>query len=254
MGRVCAMKYGRFSLFVMATILGVCGFARADGSTAVRHLVYNFEVSLATTSTVHSSGIGDGASSGSVDYHGSNADQGQITVDVTAVQPDTGLVVTVAETGRNSRNNAATMCVVYGNGAVICDQSKGGINEEEMSLLRVLGRDFVNHTLIDAKNHWQYAQSTPQGNETNDYTINSTNGDLLNISFERVLKVSGADSFDATSDGHIVYNQKLNVPSKIIEDTITRKNTGMGNYDKVDQQISLTLTHDSMGEQAAQGH
>jgi hypothetical protein len=236
----------RFSLSLAAAAALTANVALADSAKPLRHLVYNFEVTINTTSTIHDSGIGGGPTSGSTDYHAGNMDKGQIVVDVMTVQPDTGLVVNVAEHAQNTRNSVPTMCVAYGNGAVVCDQSHGELNEEEMSLLRVIGKDFVNHALIDNKNHWQYAQSTPQAKETNDYTIDSTNGDVLGISFERYLKVTNDQPFEATTNGKITYNEKLSVPTMLNEDTVTRHNTGGGNYDRTEQHMTLNLATDSM--------
>jgi hypothetical protein len=138
------------------------------------------------------------------------------------------------------------MCVAYGNGAVVCDQSHGDLNEEEMSLLRVIGKGFVNRTEIDNKNHWQTAQSTPDAKETNDYTIDSTNGDVLGITFQRYLKVSTGRPFEATTNGRLTYNEKLTVPTMLNEDTVTRRDTGGGNYDRIEQRVTLNLASDSM--------
>lgn len=240
----------RFSISLAAAAALTAGAALAD-QQPVRHLVYNFDVSFNTTSTVHDSGIG-GPVSGSTDYRAGAIDKGTIVVDVLAVQPDSGLVVRISEQAHDTRNSVPTMCVAYGSGAVVCDQSHGDLNEEEMSLLRVIGKDFINQSLIDAKHHWQYAQSTPQAHETNDYTINSTNGDVLGISFERVLKVETGQPFNATTNGTISYNQKLSVPTGLEEDTVTRKDTGGGNYDRIEQRITLSLATDSM--QAAVNH
>jgi hypothetical protein len=236
-----------FSLVVAATL--TAGSALADGAKPIRHLVYTFDITLATTSTVHDSGIGgDGPVSGTSDYHGQATDQGQITVDVLQVQPDSGLVVQVAEEARNRRTSEPTMCVVYPNSAVICDQTKGGLNEEESSLLRFLGRNFINPATVDQKNHWQYTASDPQSQETSDYTLGKAAGDVVPITYQRVLKVAGVNGFDATTDGKLTYNQKSSVPVSIIEDTTTRKSTGMGNYDTNRQQITLTLTGDSLAQ------
>ncbi len=236
----------RFSISVVTALALTAGAALADGQQPVRHLVYNFDVAFNTTSTIHDSGIGGGPVSGSTDYHAGAMDKGQIVVDVVTVQPDSGLVVRVSEQAHDTRSSVPTMCVAYGSGAVVCDQSHGDLNEEEMSLLRIIGRDFVNPSLIDSKHHWQYAQSSSQAQETNDYTINSTNGDVLGISFERVLKVEAGQPFNATTNGTITYNNKLSVPTALTEDTVTRKDTGGGNYDRIEQRISLNLTTDSM--------
>ncbi|HKU66458.1 MAG TPA: hypothetical protein VJP85_01665 [Candidatus Baltobacteraceae bacterium] len=244
----------RFSFSLAAAVALTASAAFADGAKPIRHLVYKFDVTLATTSTVHDSGIGgDGPVSGSTDYHGQAMDEGQITVDVLQVQPDSGLVVQVSEKARNRRNNEPTMCVVYGSSAVICDQTKGGVNEEESTLLRFLGRNFVNPATVDAKNHWQYTASDSQSQETSNYTLGKADGDVVPVTYQRVLKVAGVNGFDSTTDGTLSYNQKLSVPVSITEDTMTRKSTGMGNYDTNRQQIALTLTGDSLA-QAAQSH
>jgi hypothetical protein len=78
--------------------------------------------------------------------------------------------------------------------------------------------------------------------------LGQASGDTVPITYQRVLKVQGASGFDATTDGSLTYNQKLSVPVVIKEDTTTRKNTGMGNYDTNRQQITLTLTGDSLAQ------
>ncbi|HEY9180979.1 MAG TPA: hypothetical protein VIO32_09685, partial [Candidatus Baltobacteraceae bacterium] len=240
-------KFARFFICLAGATALTASAALADGAKPIRHLVYNFDLALSTTATVHDSGIGgDGPASGSSDYHSGSGDEGTITVDVLQVQPDTGLVVQIAEQARNRRDAVPTECVTYGNGAVVCDESHGQLNEEEMNLLRFLGRNFVNSALIDAHNHWQYASNDPQSAETNDYTIGKTSGDLLDISYQRVLKVSGVNSFDATTDGSMTYNKVLSMPVSIKEETTTRKNTGAGNYDTVRQDMTFSLAQDSM--------
>jgi hypothetical protein len=239
---------GRFSISLAAALALASSAAFADAPKPIRHLVYKFDVTLSTTSTVHDSGLDGGPESGSTDYHAGSTDQGQITVDVLQVQPDTGLVVQVSEQAINRRNSVPTMCVVYGTGTVICDQTKGGVNEEESSLLRFLGRNFVNPALVDKNNHWQTTASDGQSKETNDFTLGKASADTVPITYQRVLKVEGASGFDATTDGSLTYNEKLSVPVLIKEDTTTRKNTGMGNYDTNRQQITLTLTGDSLAQ------
>lgn len=241
----------RFSISLAAAAAITSSVAVA---APIRHLTYRFDVTFTTTSTVHDSGIGgDGPASGSSDYHSGTTDEGTITVDVMQVQPDTGLVVQIAETARNRRDAVPTMCVTYGNGAVICDQSKGQLNEEEMNLLRFLGKNFLNRSQIDSRNHWQYASSDAESNETNDYTLANTSGDLVNINYQRVLKVGGAQAYNATTDGSMTYNEKMSVPVSIKEQTTMHKNTGAGNYDTSQQDMTFTLAQDSM-QQAAASH
>lgn len=247
-------SWARFTISLAAAAALTASVAQADGAAPIRHLVYNFDVTLSTTATMHDSGIGgDGGPSGSTDYHSGTSDEGTITVDVLQVQPDTGLVVQIAEQARNRRDAVPTECVTYGNGAVVCDQSHGQLNEEEMTLLRFLGRNFINKALIDAKNHWQYGASDAQSSETSDYTLGAKHGDIVGITYQRLLKVNGARGYDATTDGSMSYNQTLNLPVSVKEETVTRKNTGPGNYDTTRQDMTFSLAQDSM-QQAAQSH
>lgn len=217
----------------------------------MRHLAYSFDISISQDRTVHSSGIGEaggGTGSGMTHYAAGNSDKGTITVDVLGVQPDTGLIVSIAEQGRGDRSAAPAMCVVYGIGMVNCD-SNAKINEEEMSLMRVLGRNFVNPSLLDAKRHWQNVESTSNAKEINDYTIlrDDTNG-LLSIDFQRQLTVTGAGGYRADTNGSIAYNQKLSVPTQVKEDTVTRQHLDQGQDDRVEQQLTLTLMTDSLAQ------
>ena len=227
--------------------------AAAQQAKPMRHLAYAFDISITSELTVHSSGVGEaggGTGSGITHYPGGNNDKGTITADIMGVQPDTGLIVTIAEQGRNSRSAAPATCVVYGIGSVICDPN-AKINEEEMSLLRVLGRNFVNMSTIDNKRHWQNIESGAGGKEVNDYTISKDNNDgMLGIDFQRVLTVEGAGGYRADTNGSISYNQKLSVPTQVKEDTVTRTHVGQGQDNRVEQQLTLTLTADSLARAA----
>ncbi|HLI97031.1 MAG TPA: hypothetical protein VKT72_13260 [Candidatus Baltobacteraceae bacterium] len=228
------------------------GTALAAGAP-IRHLVYNFDVSISTTSNVQSAVTTGEPMTGSTNFQAGTGDRGQITVDVLSVQPDTGLVVQISEkTTSGARNADPTMCVVYGNTEIICDQSKGQLYQEELALLRLLGHGFINPATIDAKNHWHYGTNNPQSQETDDFTLGKANGDLVPVTYQRVLKVTGGSGFDSTTDGSISYNQKLNVPISISENTSMRKQAGIGTYNTTQQKITLSLASDSM--QTAQNH
>ena len=221
--------------------------AAAQQTKPVRHLVYGFDISITSETTVQNSGIGStddvhssSSGSGMTHYGAGNSDKGAITVDVLAVQPDTGLVVSISEQARQTRSAEPATCVVYGIGSVICDSSKK-INEEEMSLLRVLGRNFVSPSQLDAKRHWQNVNSTPSGKETNDYTITGDdNNGLLAIDYLRSLTVQGANGYRADTRGNLAYNEKLSVPIKLKEDTVTRQSQGAGQDNRIEQQLTLT--------------
>jgi len=215
----------------------------------MRHLAYAFDISITSERTVHDSGVGS-TGSGMAHYGGGNSDKGTISVDVTGVQPDTGLIISISEQGRADRTAAPATCVVYGIGSVICDPN-AKINEEEMSVMRVLGRNFINTSTIDNNHHWQNVETGAGGKEVNDYTITHDNHDgMLSIDFQRVLTVEGAGGYHADTHGSLSYNQKLSVPTLIKEDTVTRTQLGQGQDDRTEQQLTLTLTTDSLAQAA----
>lgn len=231
------MKLVRFSILALAAGLAAAGAARADDQKPIRHLVYNFDVTL-------TSNLSQESYSGTSNASGSNGDRGQIVVDVLAVQPDTGLVVRIAENARNTRTAEPAMCVTYGNGQFICETGKK-INEEEYTLLRLIGKDFVNTAQLDAKNHWSYGVSSADVDEKSDYTIDGTKNDVLTISMTRVMKAKGAQGYTATTEGKLTYDQKMSVPVSDTEDTVTRYD-GAQSYNRLEAQISLNLASDSM--------
>jgi hypothetical protein len=236
------MKSLRFTVLALAAALAASTGARADDQKPIRRLVYNFDVTL-------SSNLEQQGYSGTSHANGSEGDRGQILVDVLAVQPDTGLVVRISENARNTRSAEPAMCVTYGNGQFICETGKK-INEEEYTLLRLIGKNFVNTAQIDAKNHWSYATSSPDMDEKSDYTINSNKNDVLAISLLRVMTAKGAQGYTATTEGQVEYNQKLSVPVSDTEDTITRYDN-VQIYNRLEAKIRLNLASDSMAAQTA---
>jgi hypothetical protein len=240
-------------LCAFALLSGLAGTTAGAQQKSLRHLAYTFDVTITSDLTVHSSGIGEaggGTGSGMTHYGGGNSDKGTITVDIMGVQPDTGLIISIAEQGRGDRTAAAATCVVYGIGSVICDPN-AKINEEEMSLMRVLGRNFINTSTIDNNHHWQNVESGAGGKEINDYTISHDNHDgMLSIDFQRVLTVEGASGYRADTHGSLAYNQKLSVPTQVKEDTVTRTHPAQGQDNRIEQQLTLTLTTDSLAQAA----
>ncbi|MDQ2680336.1 MAG: hypothetical protein M3Y21_04845 [Candidatus Eremiobacteraeota bacterium] len=210
----------------------------------LRHLVYNFDVTVRSTTSVHSSGIGT-TGSGVSDYTGGVGDKGTIVADVMAATADKGLVVDVSEQARNDRSATVVRCAVYGDGRVFCDPSRK-VNDEEMAALRYLGRSFVDPTALDANNHWRIANASPALDISADYTVKSNTNGILNIDFQRVLAVKGAQASNTTTDGSLVYNLTDDVPSQITEDTMERSGSAMSGDSTIHTQIHLTLASDSM--------
>lgn len=252
----------RIAAVAAALTIGLGAVASADATAPVRHLVYDFTYTNTQTQTAHDSGIsssdaantsamGSGGSlaaaapvSGVADSNAATSDRGQIVVDVMRVQPDGGLVVSVSEQAHDKRSALPATCVVYGNTNLVCDTSKQ-INTEELSLLRVLGSNFVDLAQIDAKNHWRVDQSGPSNSDVADYSIASSNGAVMKIDSLRVLKEQGVQGFTATTNGVITYDAQRLVPLGLVEDEILRQGGGAGSYTEVRTQTGLSLVTDS---------
>lgn len=244
------MKHlGVFAFIAASAVSTMPAFAdQAPSSAPLRHLVYSFTYNVGTTDSVHSSGIGgDGPASGVSDYRGGSEDKGTLTVDVMQAASDGGLVVKVSEKARDTRSAEPALCAVYGvTGSVICDPN-AKVNDEEMALLRILGRDFVDPTQFDAKRHWQRGQSGGNINETADYTAGTVNSaGIMDIAMQRVTQVSGAQGYKETTNGTISYNLALSIPTHLTQDAIVRQEQGMGNSHKQETKVDIALISDSM--------
>ncbi|MDQ2873063.1 MAG: hypothetical protein M3R35_08055 [Candidatus Eremiobacteraeota bacterium] len=241
------MKPQIFVIFPLAALALTATLASADPAKPVRHVVYHFDVSMTSTLTTHSSGVDDGTGgSGLADYSGGSADKGTIALDVLQVGSDGGLAVQVTETAQNNRSAKATTCLVYNDGRLNCDPN-GKVNEEEMALLQVASRDFVDPTQFDAHKHWRVGGSSNGFTTSTDYTL--TGGDpagVVTIALQRVDKVEGAQGYNATTDGTVTYDVPLSIPTAVKEDAVMRQNRGMGQDNRVDTHITLNLISDSL--------
>ncbi len=217
----------------------------------IRHLVYNFTVGIRSSTVVHDSGIGSTervasvSGSGISDYKGRTSDQGTITVDVTGASADGGLVVSVSENARNSRSAKPATCVVFGATlSTICSNEL--MNDEEIAIVRLVGRDFVAQTMLAPQSHWSIPANLQDGTETNDFTVTGVQNGVLAITEQRVDKVRGANSFDATTNGTIAYNAALSVPTALHEVNVRRENGGPQNQSTIETYTDLALVTDTM--------
>lgn len=254
---------GKFArTFSVAVLLlgGAAGAATAAAPGSIRHLVYNFTYGISANVTQSTSGIApdlmnpsdsgaspnnSNASPNNKNYTAGTGDHGTITADVLRVQPDSGLVVSIGEQGREERSAPAATCVVYGTTVVICDPNKK-FNEEEFALLRFLGRSFVDPVKIDSNNHWRVASSNDQISDSSDFRIISNNGGVLQITENRATKANGAGAFTAATDGKITYDTSKTLPITITEATTSRVERGTGLSSDQRVEITLELLTDSM--------
>ena len=206
----------------------------ASAQTSKRHLVFDFTVGIHShqASTDTTAGGGDNQTNSTV------SDKGQIIVDYLGVEADGGLVLNVAENGRD-RRLAATPCVVYANTNVQC----GGTNvfPEEMSIVRTLSPKFFDPTNLDAKRHWNIA---PAPGINLDFTVTPQgSGGALVIDSQRVEKTTNGDS--TTANAKYTYQPTRYVPTDLKEYTSMNQQTRPGQYASITMDITATLTSDS---------
>lgn len=233
-----------------AMLAGAALPARAvTSSPQVRHLVYSFTWGTTNDTEVHTSGIamtgnnpgmnGGSSGSGMVSSTGGASDHGTISVDVERQQPDNGLVVSISESAVQRRSAPPATCVVYGDLTVVCDPNKK-INDEELTLLRLLGSTFVDPNNLDANRHWQRLQ----GGATSDFTIAKNANGVMTINETREEKASGARPSTSEITGTIVYDFNRTIPTEIVESVTMRSEQGE-QYQTIKSETALQLQSDS---------
>lgn len=225
--------------------------APAGGApAAVRQLVYRFTFGTTTDLERNTSGIAQsagsgpndpGAASGMADSTASLQDQGTITVDVVRLEPDRGLVVRVSEQARGRRSAAPATCVVYANTSTICDASKR-INDEELTLIRLLNPAFVDPTRLDAKRHWSVHPNTAVAKVAADYTIDADASGVMRIGETRTTQTQSGRTY--ATYGTIAYDFNRLLPTRVHSNTIERQAT-TSSYTTNTEETTLALQSDA---------
>ena len=235
-----------------AVVLLLPSVARAD-TTPVPTLVYNFTYSTNQNVTARDSSTSAeevqvdalaGGSNGISHYSGSLSDKGTMTVQLIGKQQDGGLIVTISETGQQTRRAPAATCVVYGNTRVICDPNKT-VYSEEYTLLRFLGQNFVDPANIDAKRHWQITQDSPNLSITADYVIGPTTTSDVQVSEARKIRQSGGGSLTTDIQTKIGYDMSRTVPTTVDEYVTQRHDNGVAGTSTTIYQTTLQLVSDT---------
>ena len=227
------------------------GSALADSTAApMRHLTYSFSYGATGSVTGHNSGFsgeGGGSGSGISSSRSHDAANGTLTVDVLREQKDKGLVISVSEksdSGRHMLN--PTTCVVWGTTSTICDPNATP-SPEVISLVRLLGSNFIDPALVDAKQHWQTSSTSTDSSYVADFTISKTVAGVMTISEDRKVDFTGAHRGNAVANATISYDFNRSVPLSVNEISTGRVQDG-GDYRDVKTEISFNLTADSMAD------
>jgi hypothetical protein len=182
--------------------------------------------------------------SGTSHYHGSLTDKGTMTLERLHQQPDGALVLTISELGENTRRAPAAECVVYPNTSVICDPNKT-VYPEEHTLLRFLGRNFVDPSRLDANRHWAITQNSAGLDVHADYVVNSTDNGKVQITETRTIRRTGAGSLTTDVQTKIGYDFTQSLPTSIDEYVTQRHDNGVAGTTTTIYQTTLTLVNAS---------
>ncbi len=192
------------------------------------------------------SGLSGGSTNGGMsNYHGSLNEKGTMTVSVTGKQADDGLIVDISEQGENIHRAPPATCVVYGSTRVICDPNKT-VYPEEYTLLRFLGPNFVDPNSLDAKRHWQTAQSGGGEVIKGDYTIDANTGGVMQIGEVRSIRPAGGGNETTDVQTKITYDFNRSVPTAVDEYVTQRQDNGVTGTTKTVYQTTLNLVSDSV--------
>jgi hypothetical protein len=134
---------------------------------------------------------------------------GTITADVLGGSKDGALVVRFTQTAEGA-NFPESVCWVYGDTRVSCNDSKG-LSSVETELGHLLGRNFVDGNNLDEKNHWRIAGSMGTATVTDDFTVTANDAGVLAITESR--EITGANA--AKHDAQISYDMNRTVPLSV---------------------------------------
>ena len=251
-------RVGRFlSIAGIAAILLAPIASRADSTMGQLVYAFTYSGNQEVTARDSANGAEDYAStangpeatqsSGISHYGAVLEDKGTMTVQLVHQQPDGALVVMISEQGQEFRRAPAAECVVYGNTHVICDPNKT-VYPEEYTLLRFLGRNFVDPSQLDASRHWTITQDSGGTNVHADYVINSNDKGKMQISETRSLRQPGGGSLTTDIQTKVGYDFAQSLPTSVDEYVTQRHDNGAVGTSTTIYQTTLNLVSDTMAK------
>jgi hypothetical protein len=202
-----------------AKALGAAAFAvtclapvatRADGEASakpLRHLRYNVSVGIHTNqrSTNFNGPVVTGNDLSTV--------SGSIDADVVGLAANEALVFRISESADNRKEPPVKVGVLSQGQLSVDPKDSGNLNDEEMALLSLLGRGVVANHDLSTGAEWRLSNSAGLSNDTTTYRVVSLVGESqVNLEVERTVKVEGAQPFDVTAHGKVLYDYKRSVP------------------------------------------
>lgn len=183
---------------------------RADGDASakpLRHLRYNVSVGIHTNqrATNFNGPVVTGNDMSTV--------SGSIEADVLGVAPENALVFRISENADNRKEPPVKVGVLTQGRLSVDPKDSANLDDEEMALLSLLGRDVVADHDLSAGNEWKVAHDGASASDSTTYRVVSLVGDSqVNLEVDRIVKVGGAQPFDMTAHGKVLYDYKRSVP------------------------------------------
>jgi hypothetical protein len=178
---------------------------------------------------------------GDTHYAGVASDVGTIAVDVSGIQPDGGLLVSVSEAGQNYRKAAPMTCAVYPTAKIACS---GQIFPEEAAVLTTLSPAFFDPSRLDGKNHWHEDGGVP--GLSLDFTASAPRGNFVTIAEDRNQKFSEGLGGTLHGSATFTYDTAKRVATALKAYDTERPAQGQpGQYTNIVYDITATLVTDN---------
>lgn len=186
---------------------------------------------------------------GSAESHASGgmSAQGSITIDVLEATDDAGLVVEIAENAPK-RERPKVKVGIAADGALFYDPANyDKLTEEELAVVRWLGRNFYGDHPKDVGTAWTVDQSTNGHTDIERYRVLARDDARVTLDYALEERTSSVGGFAGTRAGSLVYDTAMVLPVKVSFESVARRQLGQS-YNTLRTSIRLTLTADSFAK------
>lgn len=186
---------------------------------------------------------------GSAEAHtqGGMSAQGSITIDVLEATDDAGLVVEVAEDAPK-RERPKVKVGIAADGTLFYDPANyDKLTEEELAVVRWLGRNFYGDHPKEVGTAWTVDQSTNGRTDIERYRVLARDDARVTLDYALEERSASVGAYAGTRAGSIVYDTVMILPVKVSFESVSRRQIGQS-YDTLRTSIRMTLTADTFAK------